>query len=59
MTSYQTHSELEETAKKHLEAAGFKVSYFPMEGKYMAFKDSVSVSEFHNTLQDVFYEVFK
>lgn len=42
---------------KRLDAAGFTVSFFPMEQKWMAFKGYVAASAFHDTVQQVAEEL--
>jgi len=48
-----------EQAKQKLSDAGFTVSFFPMEQKWMGFKDYRSVSKFHDTIQGVVEELCK
>ena len=42
-----------ETTKNRLNAAGFAATYFPMEQKWMAFKDYLPVSDFYPTIQQL------
>lgn len=44
---------------ERLDAAGFTVSFFPMEQKWLAFKDYVAASAFHDTVQQVAEELLK
>ena len=37
------------TAHKRAKAAGLGLTYFPAEGQWMAFKDHISVSGFHDS----------
>lgn len=38
-----------ELASKELAAIGARATYFPMEQKWMVFKDYKAITEFHNT----------
>lgn len=55
----QAKIEREASARKKLEAAGFTVTYFPMEGEWLAFKDHRPVGNFHPTISAVLAHIPK
>jgi hypothetical protein len=46
-----------QATKDRLTAAGFTVTYFPVEERWMGFKDYKPVSAFHPTVQGVAHEL--
>jgi hypothetical protein len=55
----QAWLDAKEAAKNRLTQAGFTVAYFPMEQKWLGFKDYVPVTKFLDTIDQVAEELCK